>query len=150
MKTWVFMRRLLRAPGVRADFDLAALHPYAANMPQMGYQLSRVRAAMVAGGAARKPLLVTEIGVASDGAYPSAFVKGRSGQAEFLEAAFARLRAMRHRWRIAGAYWFTWRDQPRPDPHCSFCQGAGLLELEGGGKPAWTAYRRVVARARLR
>jgi hypothetical protein len=150
MKTWVFMRRLLRVPGVRADFDLAALHPYSATMPQLDYQVRRVRTAMVAGGAARKPLLITEIGVASAGAYPSAFVRGPTGQAEFLEAAFGRLLAMRHRWRIAGIDWFTWRDQPNPDPHCSFCQGAGLVGIDGRGKPAWAAYRRAVARARLR
>ncbi|HYC80835.1 MAG TPA: hypothetical protein VEB65_03555 [Solirubrobacterales bacterium] len=150
MKTWVFMRRLLRVDGVRADFDLAALHPYSVNLSQLDYQVSQVRAAMAAGGAARKPLLVTEIGVASDGTYPSAFVRGFSGQAEFLEAAYSRLLAMRHRWRIAGAYWFTWRDQPSSDPHCSFCQGAGLLDLGGHGKPAWTAFRHEVARARLR
>ena len=148
MKTWVFMRRLLRVPGVRSHFDLAALHPYSVTVPQLDYQVRRVRSAMAAGRAQRKPLLVTEIGVASHGAYPSAFVRGPRGQAAFLESAFARLLAMRHRWRIAGAYWFTWRDQPRPDPHCSFCQGAGLLNLDGGAKPAWSAYRHVVRAAR--
>lgn len=150
MKTWVFMRRLLRVPRVRRHFDLAALHPYSANMSAMSYQLSRVRAAMAAGGAGRKPLIVSEIGVASDGFYPSAFVKGRIGQAEFLEDAFARLLTMRHRWRIAGVDWFTWKDQPNPDPHCSFCQGAGLFDIRSQPKPAWFAYRRLVARARLR
>lgn len=150
MKTWVFMQRLLRVPGVRRHFDLAAIHPYSANMPEMNYQLSRVRTTMAAGGAGRKPLVVSEIGVASDGFYPSAFVKGRIGQAEFLEDAFARLLAMRHRWRIAGVDWFTWEDEPNPDPHCSFCQGAGLFDVEGQPKPAWSAYRRLVARARLR
>jgi hypothetical protein len=119
-------------------------------MLEMNYQVSRVRAAMAAGGAGRKPLIVSEIGVASDGFYPSAFVKGRIGQAEFLEDAFARLLAMRHRWRIAGVYWFTWRDWPDPDPHCSFCQGAGLLDVDGRPKPAWFAYRRLVTRTRLR
>lgn len=150
MKTWIFMRRLLRVPGVGGDFDLAALHPYAANMRDMNYQLTRVRAAMIAGGAARKQLLVTEIGVASDGFYPSVFVQGRGGQAEFLREAFARLLAMRHRWRIAGVDWFTWQDQPKPDPHCSFCQGAGLFDVAGDPKLAWTSYRRAVASARLR
>ena len=150
MKTWVFMRRLLRVRGVRRHFDLAALHPYAANILQMNYQLRRVRAAMAAGGAGRKPLIVSEIGVASDGFYPSAFVKGRIGQAKFLEDAFARLLAMRRRWRIAGVDWFTWKDEPNPDPHCSFCQGAGLFDIEGQPKPAWSAYRRLVTRARRR
>lgn len=150
MKTWTFMERLLRVPGVRRDFDLAALHPYAASMASMVYQLRRVRATMRAAGAGRKPLLVSEIGVASAGTYPSAFVKGPVGQAEFLREAFARLVAMRHRWRIAGVYWYAWQDQPSPDPHCSFCQGAGLVDLAGRPKPAWKAYRQAVAAAPVR
>jgi len=149
MKTWIFMRRLLQVPGVNNDFDLAALHPYAANLEQMDYQLSQVRAAMAAQGAGRKPLIVTEIGVASDGFYRSAFVKGFDGQAQFLREAFARLLGMRHRWRIAGVDWFTWQDQLSPDPHCSFCQGAGLFDLAGRPKPAWSAYRHAVRAARL-
>jgi hypothetical protein len=148
MKTWVFMRRLLRVPGVRRDFDFAALHPYSATIPELDYQLQKVRAAMVAGGAGRKPLLVTEFGVASHGDYPSAFVEGEEGQARFLRDAYERLLAMRHRWRIAGAYWYTWQDEARADPHCGFCQGAGLLRLNGTAKPAWFAYQRLAIAAR--
>jgi hypothetical protein len=148
MKTWVFMRRLLRVSGVRRDFDFAAVHPYSATIPELDYQLEKVRAAMVAGGAGRKPLLVTEFGVASHGDYPSAFVEGEQGQARFLQEAYGRLLAMRHRWRIAGAYWYTWRDEAQADPHCGFCQGAGLLRLAGTAKPAWFAYQRLVAEAR--
>jgi hypothetical protein len=144
MKTWDFMRRLLRVPGVRRDFDFAAVHPYSATIPELDYQLEKVRAAMVAGEAGRKPLLVTEFGVASQGDYPSAFVVGELGQAEFLRRAYARLLAMRHRWHVAGAYWYTWQDEADADPHCSFCQGAGLLRLNGSAKPAWKAYRRIV------
>jgi hypothetical protein len=148
MKTWVFMRRLLRVPGVRHDFDFAALHPYSATIPELDYQLEKVRAAMVAGGAGSEPLLVTEFGVASHGGYPSAFVEGEQGQARFLRAAFRRLLAMRHRWRIAGAYWYAWEDEALADPHCGFCQGAGLLRLDGTAKPAWFAYQRLAAAAR--
>jgi hypothetical protein len=150
MKTWVFMRRLLRVPGVRADFDFAALHPYSATIPELDYQLEKVRTAMVAGGAGGKPLLVTEFGVASHGDYPSAFVEGEVGQARFLRAAYGRLLAMRHRWRIAGAYWYAWQDEAKADPHCGFCQGAGLLRLDGTAKPAWFAYQRLAAAARPR
>jgi polysaccharide biosynthesis protein PslG len=145
MKTWIFMRRLLRVPGVRRDFDFAALHPYSATIPELDFQLRKVRAAMAAGGARRKPLIVTEFGVASQGQYSSGFVVGEGGQAEFLRAAYTRLLEMRRRWRIAGAYWFTWRDEATADPHCGFCEGAGLLRLDGTAKPAWRTYRRVAA-----
>jgi Glycosyl hydrolase catalytic core len=150
MKTWVFMRRLLRVPGVLGDFDLAAVHPYSATIPELDYQLEKVRAAMVAGGAGRKPVLVTEFGVASHGDYPSAFVVGEEGQARFLRRAYERLLAMRHRWRVAGAYWYTWQDEAQADPHCGFCQGAGLLRLNGTAKPAWFIYQRLVAQAHPR
>jgi hypothetical protein len=150
MKTWVFMRRLLRVPGVRRDFDFAAVHPYSATIPELDYQLQKVRAAMVAGGAGKKPLLVTEFGVASHGAYPSAFVVGEEGQARFLRDAYERLLTMRHRWRIAGAYWYTWQDEAQADPHCGFCQGAGLLRLDGTAKPAWFVFQRLIASARSR
>jgi hypothetical protein len=145
MKTWIFMRRLLRVPGARRDFDFAALHPYSATIPELDYQLEKVRAAMVAGGAGAKPLLVTEFGVASHGDYPSAFVEGEQGQARFLRAAYERLLRMRRRWHIAGAYWYTWQDEADADPHCGFCQGAGLLRLDGTAKPAWFAYQRLAA-----
>jgi hypothetical protein len=143
MKTWVFMKRLLAVPGVRRDFDFAADHPYSANIPELDYQVEKVRAAMVAGGAGAKPLIVTEFGVASQGDFPSAFVEGEEGQARFLRSAYLRLLAMRRKWNIAGAYWYTWQDEAKADPHCGFCQGAGLLRLNGTAKPAWFAYQRL-------
>ncbi len=143
MKTWVFMRRLLAVPGVRHDFDFAADHPYSANIAELDYQVGKVRAAMVAGGAGDKPLIVTEFGVASRGDLPSAFVEGEEGQARFLRDAYGRLLAMRHRWHLAGAYWYTWQDEAKADRSCSFCQGAGLLRLNGTAKPAWFAYQRL-------
>jgi hypothetical protein len=129
---------------VRRDFDFAALHPYSATIPELDYQVEKVRSAMVAGGAGRVPLIVTEFGVASQGDFPSAFVVGELGQAEFLRRAYHRLLAMRHRWHVVGAYWYTWQDEAAADPHCSFCQGAGLLRLDGTAKPAWRAYRQMV------
>jgi hypothetical protein len=102
---------------------------------------------MVAGGAANKPLLVTELGVASHGDYPSAFVVGEEGEAQFLRLAYERLLRMRRRWHIAGAYWYTWQDEAAADPHCAFCQGAGLLRLDGSAKTAWFAYQATVAAA---
>jgi hypothetical protein len=79
MKTWVFIRRLLRAPGARRDFDFAAVHPYSATLGQLDYQMRQVRAALAAGGAGAAPLLVTELGVASQGSFPSTFVEGPLG-----------------------------------------------------------------------
>ncbi|MGN6586407.1 MAG: hypothetical protein ACTHKT_02905 [Solirubrobacterales bacterium] len=150
MKTWIFLRRLFRRPGVRHDFDYVALHPYSTDVFELEYQVRKVRHVMAMAGVGRLPLLVTEVGVASWGDYPSAFVEGPDGQAHFLEAAFQRLLEMRRRWRIAGIDWYTWRDQRQVDLTCSFCQGAGLVGLDGKPKPAWWAYRRAVKEARVR
>jgi hypothetical protein len=150
VRTWVFLRRLFRVPGVRRDFDFVALHPYSANLLELDYQVRKVRRAMAQARLGNVPLLVTELGVASWGSYPSAFVEGPVGQADFLGAAYRRLLEMRRRWHIAGVDWYTWRDQAPPDPTCSFCQGAGLLGLDGKPKPAWWAYRRTVKEAGVR
>jgi hypothetical protein len=144
---WVFLRRLYRVPGVKKDFDLVAVHPYAAKVSDMVEQIESARYVMAEAGDAGTRLLVTEVGVASWGSFPSTFVKGPAGQARFLRDSFARLLAKRARWRLAGIDWFTWRDQAAPDRRCSFCQGAGLLDVDGNPKPAWWAFARTVRRA---
>lgn len=144
---WVFLRRLYRVPGAKKSFDMVAVHPYAATIAKMSGQIRDARTVMAEAGDEATPLLISELGVASWSTFPSDFVKGADGQARFLRRAFHRLLLMRARWRLAGAYWFTWQDQPGPDRRCSFCQGAGLLDLAGRPKPAWWAFRQVALQA---
>lgn len=143
-RPWEFLRRLYRVPGFAADFDLAALHPYSPSVEVLAYEMERTRAVMAAAGDVRKPLLITEFGVASDGPYPNAMDRGRRGQAAYLERAFERLARERRRWGVAGAYWYAWRDRETDDPVCVFCQYSGLFDAAGRAKPAWWALRRVV------
>lgn len=143
-RPWEFLRRLYRIPGFEDDFDFAALHPYSPNVEYLAYEVERTRAVMAAAGDGRKPLLITEFGVASNAAYPNAMDRGRRGQAAYLERAFERLARERGSWRLAGAYWYTWRDGNADDPFCVFCQYAGLFDLEGKAKPAWWALRRLM------
>lgn len=143
---WEFLRRMYEVRGARQSFDLAALHPYAVSMGALEYELRAVRRVMARAGDDSKPLLVTEIGVASDGAFRNPFDKGRRGQARFLESAYDLMLENRRRWRLAGAYWFTWRDAAAPDPYCVFCEFAGLFDQAGRAKPAWSALRRTAAR----
>jgi polysaccharide biosynthesis protein PslG len=147
MYPWTFVRRMYRIPGAGRAFDIAALHPYATSLGSLEYELRRVRQAMARGGDDSKPLLVTEIGVASDGVRPNPFDKGAQGQARFLEDAYRLLLSKRRRWRLAGAYWFTWQDVSTSDPYCVFCQYAGLFDAKDDPKPAWWALRRTIARA---
>jgi hypothetical protein len=147
---WVFLRRLYRVPGVRRSFDAVAVHPYSATVKGMSEQIEAAREVMAEAGDGDTRLFVTELGVASWGSAPSGFIKGRRGQAEFLRRAFRRLLEMRRRWHLAGVDWFTWRDQSRFDPHCAFCQGAGLLDVDGKPKPAWWAFRQAIEETRVR
>lgn len=147
---WEFLRRMYRVPGSAAAFDMAALHPYATSLGALEYELRAVRRVMARAGDGSKPLLVTEIGVASAAAFRNPFDKGRRGQARFLRSAYRLMLDNRRRWRLAGAYWFTWRDSTTPDPHCVFCEFAGLFDSTGKPKPAWSAFRRTVKGARVR
>lgn len=144
---WVFLRRLYRVPGVRRDFDVAALHPYATNVHRMKLQLRDARTIMEAGGDAGTPLLVSEFGVASQGRIESGFVLGEQGQANFANDALRLLLSKRRAWKIAGADWFTWQDALAADPHCAFCEGSGLFDRDGAPKPAWWAFRRLALAA---
>jgi hypothetical protein len=141
---WTFLYRLYKVPGVKRSFDLVALHPYASTIGRMTEQVRVVRAVMADASDAGTPLLISELGVASWGDSPSAFVRGAAGQASFLREALSLLVAERRRWRIAGVDWFTWQDASSADPYCPFCQGAGLFDVEDRPKPAWKAFRRVV------
>jgi len=144
---WDFLYDLYKVPGAKRSFDVVAIHPYASTIRRMTAQVKVARAVMRNAGDTAKPLLLSEVGVASGGDQPSSFVLGPTGQASFLADAFSLLLKNRHRWHIAGVDWFTWQDADSLDPYCSFCQGAGLFDVEGRPKPSWTAYKRAVAAA---
>jgi hypothetical protein len=142
---WAFLRRMYRVRGVRRAFDVVALHPYAPHVHWVGLEIRFVREAMVEAGDGATPLQLTEIGVASNGAFPNPFDKGLKGQAAFLRSVLRLVLKNRVRWRMVGVDWFTWRDAPAADPHCVFCQYGGLFGADGAAKPAWQALREVVA-----
>lgn len=143
MLPWVFLQRLLAIPGVRHDVDVVAVHPYAGQLSDVLYQVRLARRAMARAGLSRLPLLVSELGVASRTQTSSGFDRGLRGQAEFLRRTYRTLLRHRRDWRIAGVDWYAWRDNAVPDPHCVFCQYAGLFDRAGAPKPAWRALRRL-------
>jgi polysaccharide biosynthesis protein PslG len=146
MLPWSFLRRLYEEPGVRGATDSMAVHPYSSSLAGMAYQIRRARQVMARAGDARKPLLISELGVASDSLLPTGFNWGLRGQASFLRRAYWLLLRHRQRWRIGGVDWYAWQDMPASDPHCVFCQHAGLLDSAGQPKPAWWAFRRIATR----
>lgn len=143
---WEFLAEMYRQPGARAAFDVVALHPYAASVAGLEYEIRMTRLAMSQAGDARTPLLISEIGLASAARIRTPFDRGLRGQARFLTRAFTRLAAERRRWRLAGAYWFAWKDATGADPICAFCEHSGLFDVSGKPKPAWGALKRVLAR----
>ena len=149
MLPWEFLRRMYRVRGVERYFDVVALHPYAGRVRTTEYEIRQVRRVMARAGDGSTPLQLSEIGVASDGAYPNSFDKGPRGQARFLRRAFGLFARNRARWRLAGVDWFAWQDGTH-DPHCVFCQFSGLVDVDGRPKPAWWAFRSAVAEAEAR
>jgi hypothetical protein len=148
MLPWTFLRKLYEVPGVRRSFDLAAVHPYSSTVGGMAYQVRKARQVMAAAGDGSKPLLVSELGVASDSPLPTAFNWGMKGQGSFLRRAYGLLLRDRRRWHIAGIDWYAWRDMSAADPHCVFCEYAGLFDASGKPKPAWRALRGVATSPR--
>jgi hypothetical protein len=147
MLPWTFLRKLYAVPGVRGTFDLAAVHPYSSSLGGMAYQVRKARQVMAAAGDAEKPLLVSELGVASDSLLPTAFNWGARGQASFLRRAYRLLFDARRPWHIAGIDWYAWQDMATADPHCVFCKYAGLFDPNGKSKPAWRAFAHLVTEA---
>ncbi len=140
---WTFLRRMYEVRGVRRDFDVAALHPYAPHVRWVDQQIRLVREVMSNAGDARKPLQLTEIGVASAGRFPNPYNKGRRGQASYLQRVFRLAIGNRARWRLAGIDWFAWQDATAADPHCVFCESGGMFDASGTPKPAWQSFRRI-------
>jgi hypothetical protein len=146
---WEFLRNLYAVPRIRHSFDVVGLHPYSASLDSLRYQVELVRATMAEAGDRLTPLDITEFGVASAGSLRSPMVKTPRGQATFLRRSFRFLFANRRRLRLSGAVWFTWRDGSEPDPHCVFCENAGLFDAENRPKSAWYEFRDFAGRAQL-
>lgn len=153
MLPWRFLAKLYRVPGVRRDFDVVGLHPYSSSLRGLEYEVRQTRQVMARAGDARKPLQVTEFGTASSGLFPNPYDAGLAGQASYLRRAFRLFIAKRSRWRLTGIDWFAWQDASAVDPHCVFCEYAGLFDSEGRPKPSWRAFQGIAAdptTARLR
>ena len=128
-----FLARIYRAGNVKRWFDGVGLHPYVAEARAMGSQLRNLRRIMRHYGDAKTPIYITELGWGSDSG-PTRWERGLRGQATQLTRAFEMISSNRLRWRLGGAWWFTWSDEGGT---CSFCRSAGLLTADREAKPAW-------------
>jgi hypothetical protein len=117
---------------VKPFFDGVALHPYVADAQAMAAQLRNLRRIMRRHGDAETPLYITELGWGSASG-PTRWQRGLYGQANQLSKALSIISANRVRWRIRGAWWFSWTD----GGSCVFCGSAGLLTAKREAKPSW-------------
>jgi hypothetical protein len=143
---WGFLGRLYKE-GLKPDFDVVALHPYAQQIAGVRYQVKRIREAMKRHRDSNTRLDVTEIGWGSDKAHSdNEFVRTPEGQAKMLNRSFRLLTEHRRSWNIGGVDWFAWRDPPNGEGLCGFCYSTGLYARNGTAKPAVAAYKRFSVR----
>src|SRR5262249_54440698 len=135
-----FLDQLYRVPGVKADFDAVALHPYAADTATLRGLVEGVRATMVRHGDRRSGLYLTELGWGSQAGSPVSFEAGLHGQARELRSAYRYLLGNRGRLKLRQVDWFSWKDAAGS---CGFCDSVGLFRRGGKfrPKPAWQALR---------
>jgi hypothetical protein len=135
-----FLAALYRVPGIKSDFDAAALHPYAADAAELEELTEGMREVMVENHDQGSGLYVTEMGWGSQNNFQhDAFEQGIQGQVRELRKSYGFLLANRHRLNLEGAYWFSWQDL---DESCDFCDSVGLFHAGKRlrPKPAWGAF----------
>lgn len=141
--SWVFLRRVLRVPGIRSSFDAVALHPYAATLRGVRWQIRRARRVLRRSNAGRIPIWITELGWTHlrKPRNPNVPVpaNGERGQARKLNRAFRLLRARQRQWRLERVLWFSWQDSA-VELGCSWCDKTGLLRRDGSARPAWNHF----------
>jgi len=140
--SWRFLNRLYGVPGVKADFDIAALHPYAPSIKLFNQAIKKTRRVMKRNRDAHTKLYLGEFGWGSAKRDPVALNMGLQGQKRMLRRSFRDVRQHRRAWKVTDAIWYVWRDPP-PNSNCSstFCQTAGLFRFNGQAKPSWNAFK---------
>jgi hypothetical protein len=135
-----FLRALYKTPGIKADFDGVALHPYAFHVEELEELVEDVRAVVRENHDAGAGLYITEMGWGSQNdPRRVAFEQGIRGQARELRGAYRYLIENRRRLNLKGTYWYSWKDVP--GTACNFCDSVGLFRAGKGfrPKPAWHA-----------
>ncbi len=142
MNAWGFLGRLYQKRGIKKQFDVAAIHPYATTTRYMTRWLRKFRQVMTKHRDRKTPVWVTEIGWGSAPPDRYGFNVGPKGQKRMLTKAFKVLHRRRHKLGVGRVYWFELRDPKKGNPRCSFCGSSGLLKSNFEKKPAWRAFKR--------
>jgi hypothetical protein len=135
-----FLAAVYRVPGIKADFDAVALHPYAFHVEDLEALTEGIRDVVLENHDPGAGLYITEMGWGSQNDPDLvAFEQGIRGQVRELRGAYRYLIGGRHRLNLKGAYWFSWKDAPGA---CNFCDSVGLFRRGRAfkPKPAWHAF----------
>jgi hypothetical protein len=137
-----FVAGMYRA-GARGQFDVLAIHPYAADAHSSLELLEAARSLMDENGD-DSPIWATELAWASGGE-GSRFTTDEAGQADRISAFLHAASAERERLGLAGVILYDWRDSVSslPGPG-AWPSRSGLLRLDGSPKPALFAFRDAV------
>lgn len=147
--SWTELEKVYKAGG-RPYFDVADVHPYTQKPSNVIKIIRLSRQVMAANGDAAKPLYVSEFTWSSaygTNAHKYGWEQTEHGQALRIRDILPRLAAVRARYKLLGAYWYTWIS-PAGGPD-SF-DYSGLLRLTTSGrivaKPALAAWTQTVAK----
>jgi hypothetical protein len=137
-----FLAALYRVPGIKAQFDGVALHPYAFHVEDLEEMTDEMREVMLENHDPGAGFYVTEMGWGSQNdSSVVAFEQGIQGQARELRRAYRFLILNRAWLNLKATYWYSWKDNPEYVA-CSFCDSVGLFRAgaEFRPKPAWRAF----------
>jgi polysaccharide biosynthesis protein PslG len=143
-----YIAQMYRA-GARRYFDSLALNSYAKDGGQLRGILRSIRRLMNRHGDRRGRIYVTEFGW-GDAGPKHRFIVGAEGQARRITQAFRVIKKQRRRLRLSGIVYYSWRDAPAYPPRYVDLWGlhTGLLDINGGFKPAFHAFKNGVGRLR--
>ncbi|HET9777316.1 MAG TPA: hypothetical protein VFP77_12155, partial [Gemmatimonadaceae bacterium] len=137
-----FLRQLYRVPGIKAQFDGVALHPYAIDAEKLEELVEELHEVSLENHD-RPALYVTEMGWGSQNDFHIvAFEQGQRGQIRQLRSSYQYLMENQRRLNLKQVYWYSWKDLAGS---CDFCDSVGLFR--GGAKfhpkPSWRAFVKV-------
>ncbi|MGH2845008.1 MAG: hypothetical protein ACRDL0_03125 [Thermoleophilaceae bacterium] len=143
-----YIKRMYRA-GARRAFDSLAINSYAKNHRALRRLLRSVRRLMNRRRDRRGGIWITELGWGDRGP-KHRFIVGAKGQAKRIRKSYAVIRKVRRRLRLRGVVYYSWRDAPPYPPRYKDLWGlhTGLLDINGGFKPAFHSFKNAVARLR--
>jgi hypothetical protein len=137
-----FLRQMYeKTPGVKAEFNAVALHPYTGEYQQLPSEIEEFRDVLKDNKDSAKGLWITELGWSSQpppaNPLENIFAKGPNGQAAQLKGAFSLLERDQVKWKLQRVFWFSVDDQTDT---CNFCDGSGLFASGFVAKKSWYAY----------